>query len=438
MTQEGLFEDLHDGTPRDAPERFGVSARGRTRLVEFMESALRDAGCAIIHRSPPNEAPFRLSFLTPWGDRMGILAYAFTANTRLTRNRPDDEHRFQVKYGSKDGRLHHLWQDPFGLYTTIFLGINADEGFFVGADPVLNSPTKFFISKEFKQEHVDEVLARGWHAWERDQRRVDSPDPVEVLVGGTSDQFLRYVLFEREVLGEDQGHRQLIAERYAEAPLSGGALFAGARDVARGRAARGVPGVIEMTRASPRRVAEEALLPSVPADALHRLEREFDLGAKDILELIAGAPRLKMAVRGWVAERHLHAALECLDAVAHVEPIEEDGKPDFRVELRRGRRPLLVECKNVLRTKDKYGNPRLDFMRTRASPADPCSRYYSPAEFDVLVACLHASTEQWEFAARRTVEMVPHKKCAGRLEHRVLVDNGWARDLESVLAAAGA
>ena len=36
-------------------------------------------------------------------------------------------------------------------------------------------------------------------------------------------------------------------------------------------------------------------------------------------------------------------------------------------------------------------------MRTRASKADPCSRFYSPNDFDVVAACLHAVSERWEF-----------------------------------------
>lgn len=430
VAQPSLFDQEDKGT---SPETFTVNIRGRAPLVDFIESALRDAGCAIIGRSSPGEAPFRISFLTPWGERIGIVAYAFTANSRLTKNRPGDEHRFQVKYGSKDGRSHNLWQDPFGLYTTVFVGINVEGGFFVGADPVLNSPTKFFISKEFKQEEVDRIFTNGWHAWEREQRRRESSDPVEVLVGGKKSEFLRYILFEREVLGEDQGHRQLIAERYGGWPMPSALLttdgiirdgFDTERDAERFGGGRY------------RRVAEGLTFSSLPPTVLHRLEREFDLGATEILELIAGAPRLKMAVRGWVAERHLQNALEKVDAVARVEPIEEDGQPDFRVELKRKRRPVLVECKNVLRTKDKHGRPRLDFMRTRASPVDPCSRYYSPEEFDVLAACLHASSERWEFAARRTSDMAPHRLCPGRLEHRVLIDASWERDLETVLLAA--
>jgi hypothetical protein len=399
-------------------EIFHVSRRGRAPLLEFILGALRESGCSIIQQSADDEAPFRVSFATPWGERTGIVAYAFTANSIRTRNRPDDEHRFQVKYGSKDGLLHTLWQDPFGLYTTLFLGINAQAGFFVGADPVLNSPTRFFISKEFKQEHVDAILMSGWHAWERPRRRDLAGEPIEVLVGGTRENFLRYVLFEREARGEEQGPRQLVAEQYASASLRAGLLLAGGDDA--------------VSKSAVAQRGDRAVLPP----QIHRLEREFDLGAPEILELIAGAPRLKMAVRGWVAERHLHAVLESLPSVASVEAIEQDGQPDFRVEMRRGRKPLLIECKNVLRTTDRNGHARMDFMRTRASPAHPCSRYYSPTEFDVLAACLHASTERWDFAARRTVELAPHRRCTGRLDNRLVIDEGWERDLSDVLVRA--
>lgn len=403
-------------------ETFRVSAYSRAPLVAFMTDALRQAGCVILHQSPADEAPFRISFLTPWGERMGVLAYAFLANSTPTRNRPGDEHRFQMKYGSKDGRLHELWQDPFGLYTTICIGINPEQGFFVGVDPVLNSPTLLFISKEFKQDHVDEVLASGWYAWERyirpkARRAFEGEDLLaplaafedghEVLVGATAQHLLRYILFEREVVGEDQGHRQLAAERFPATPATTHAE----RDEGAGPIA-------------------------IPAVRLHALEGEFELPADKILELIAGAPRLKMAVRGWVAERHLQSLLERLPVVTDVKTIEEDGRPDFEVRVQRSRRPLLIECKNVLRTKSKDGLSRMDFMKTRASPADPCSRYYSPSDFDVVAACLHARTERWEFAARQTSAMEPHDRCPGKLRHRVVVDSAWATDLGDVLESA--
>jgi hypothetical protein len=56
------------------------------------------------------------------GERMGVVAYAFLANSRLTKNRPADEHRFQIKYGPDDKR--EPWQDPFRLYTTLLAGLD--------------------------------------------------------------------------------------------------------------------------------------------------------------------------------------------------------------------------------------------------------------------------------------------------------------------------
>lgn len=405
-------------------ETFRVSPNGRAPLIEFIESALRNSGCILLHRSPDGQAPFRFSFITPWGERMGIVAYAFLANQRVTNSRPPDEHRFQLKYGSKptgttDENLHDLWQDPFGLYTTLLIGINPERGFFVGADPVLNSPTRLFISKEFKEAHVERIEADGWFTWTRDQlpkRHLADLETqaAETMVGGTADNFLKYLLFEREVLGEDQGHRQLVAERFASVPLLQGAS-----------AVRDIPELSpDMPMMSPAR--------------LHALEREFQLGSNEILQLIANAPRLKMAVRGWVAERHLQAVLESLPEVTSVIPIEQDGKPDFQVEMRGGRRPVLVECKNVLRVSDSHGNPRLDFQKTRASKGDPCSRYYSTKDFQVLAACLHAKTERWEFAGRLTAEMAPHRKCEGKLASNVVIDDAWERDLAAVLKAAAA
>ena len=105
-----------------------------------MLDALRICGCRVIRATDPTEAPFRISFELPTGERRGIVAYAFLANNIVTKNRPTDEHRFQVKYGSDSKSRHELWQDEFGLYTTLFLGINPQptgrlagkEGFFVG------------------------------------------------------------------------------------------------------------------------------------------------------------------------------------------------------------------------------------------------------------------------------------------------------------------
>ena len=242
---------------------YEVNAKNREPLIQFMVDALHDSGCTVIYRSPANEAPFRLTFETPYGERLGIVAYAFLANRKVTKNRPTDEHRFQLKYGSKDGKLHELWQDPYGLYTTLLIGINPDQSFFVSADPVLHNPTRFFISLEFKQQHVDEILRKRWHVWER-VRRGSSNEPTEVLVGGTVESFLHCLRFEREALGEDQGHRQLVAEQLGAQTTSSVLLPSGGLEI------------------------------NAPHPRLHALAREFELTEAEVLDLIESAPRLKI------------------------------------------------------------------------------------------------------------------------------------------------
>ena len=350
-----------------SPRIYSVSPSAREPLLRFMVDALKAQGCKIIYCSEPNSAPFRITFEQPTGERIGIVAYAFLATRTETKSRPKDERSFQVKYGSKESygsnNSHVIWRDPLGLFTTIFLGISPDEKFFVAADPAMHNPTKFFIRIEFKDHHVEQIKESGWCAWERDRR--DTDEPVEVLVGGTSEHFLDLIRFERLADRLDQGNRQLLAERsvmFMTSPL-----------------ASGTPAV---------QAIEEA--------ALHPLVEEFRLTSAEILNVIAGARRLKMAVRGWVAEEHLRDTLTKTPGVTDCERLDEDGSPDIRLRYQGGP-PLTVECKNVLRQPDKNGNPRVDFQRTRAAKSDPCSRYYAPSDFNVIAACLHAVTEKWEF-----------------------------------------
>lgn len=193
---------------------YRVLAKKKEPLLEYVLAALRTCGCRVILTSEPDVAPFRITFETPEGERLGIIVYAFFSNSRLTKNRPDDEHRFQVKYGSDDKKLHTLWQDPWMLYTTLFCGIDPERGIFVGADPILHSPVAEGWSIEYPSRELRETLKREWHSWER------APDegPVEVLVAGTAASFLRYIRLERDALREDAGHRMMLAERPALAP----------------------------------------------------------------------------------------------------------------------------------------------------------------------------------------------------------------------------
>ena len=131
-----------------------------------------------------------------------------------------------------------------------------------------------------------------------------------------------------------------------------------------------------------------------------------------------------MAVRGWVAEEHLRATIARMPEVAECRRLDSDGGPDLAVRLHGGP-PLTIECKNVLRHVSARGFARVDFQRTRASKADPCSRYYSTNEFDILSACLHAVKLQWEFAYIRPDRLDHHPKCRDKLASNVVVDDRW-------------
>lgn len=379
--------------------RYRVQAAARRPLINFMLDALRLSGCRILHEPDPTEAPFVITFETPAGERMGIVAYAFFANESPTKlNRPPDERSFQIKYGSDDKKLHTLWQDPLGLYITILIGIDPESGFFVAADPEVHNPTRFFIRLEFKERHVVAIKREGWFAWERESRGPKHLDigqrtfQFETLVGGTRESFLDFLRFERTAAGLSPGDRQLLAERPQ--------LFA-ATSTLLGEATSGSP-----------------------IDFVHPLAAEFELSPDQILELIASARRLKMAVRGWVAEEKLREALSVTDGVTACERLDEEGGADLRVSWRHGP-PLLIECKNVLRKRNREGLPKIDFQRTRASKADPCSRYYAPEDFDIVAGCLHAVSEQWDFKYALPSQFAPRDGCPGKLNNAVIVDRRW-------------
>ncbi len=355
----------------------------------------------MLHIPPANVAPFRFVFEAPNGERMGALIYAFTVTCVETRNRPSDECRFQLKYGSKDGQLHDLWQDPCGLYTTLLMGIDPTSGCFVGADPVLHSPTLMFISVEFKKRHMAAIQANGWHAWERESEK-DAGEPHEVLVGGRPEKLLDYIRFERAAKGLDQGHRQLFAEhREYESSLP---------------------------------LAPAAAIPPIGIADQHHLAQEWQMTPNQILDMISNNPRLQMAARGWTAEGHLVRQLREVPGVSECESLTADGSPD--VLLRFEGKALRIECKNVLRQPTASGIPRLDFQRTRISQGDKCTRYYRPSDFELVAACLHAITQRWEFQFRATSEMEPHKSCIGRLSSNVRVDQGWVNAKVALEAAA--
>ena len=368
---------------------YSVSRAEKEPLLHFITQALEMRQCRVIHASNSGRAPFYIVFETPAGERHGLLAYAFFANSKVIKNRPEDEHRFQIKYGGDLKAVLDVAVDTYGVVTTIFLGIDHVRGIFVAADPLMNTPSPMSRSIEFKSRHVEQIHDEGWVAWERDRKPPKTKDRrahqlamnvrTEVLVGAKQERLLDLIILEIIAQGFDPGERHLVADKL-KANLS----------------------------------------PEVKSVRQHGLLKELDILPEALFDLIEGANRLKMAVRGWVAETHLEDTLRTVPGVSECRRIEAEGKPDISLRWK-GSRPILLECKNTLREKYADGRYKIDFQRTRASKGDPCSRYYSPNDFQILAACLHAVTERWEFSYALTLELPPHDKCKGQIKNMIAV-----------------
>lgn len=394
---------------------YNTLTKWKLPLVEFIINGLQSSGCTIVHRPSPTVAPFRFVFDTPEGERIGLVVYAFHANNTKIKNRPPDEHRFQIKYGGKLKDLEEIWQDPYGLYVTLLVGINPEFGFFVAADPLLHNPTRFSVSFEFKNHHVEQIERKGWFTWERD-RRGGLPDPkkkraaheldeqglplFEVLVGGKPDQLLKLVRFERESYGEPPGERQLLAENFIDMAAT----------------------------LSP---ATSTTAPAISPARLHALCVELQLSEEKVLDLIANRRMLKMAVRGSAAEEHLITALGQVPGVTKVQRLESDKGPDVEVSYKG--RNITIECKNSSRELTAAGLEKIDLQKTRSSKSDPCSRFYRPSEFDLVAACVHAVTQKWEFKFAVTSTLDAHAECPGRISNNVKLDTRWTNNIAEIL-----
>jgi hypothetical protein len=374
---------------------YPVSAGRKAPLLQFVREALEARGCKIARVSPANRAPFHIVADMAGGERLSVLIYAFFANSKVTNNRPPDEHRFQIKYGGDLSGVIDVAVDPFGLTTTLFIGVDLERKLFVAADPLMNNPSPMSRSVEFKTENVDQILANGWCAWERDRHDAKTttrrafellPDVrTEILIGGKQERLLDLILLERIASGLDPGERHLLADKF-----------------------RALPGAAAASKVS------------------HKLLDELSITAEALLDLIQSASRLKMAVRGWVAETHLEEYLKRVRGVTDCERITGEGKPDITLRWKGGK-PILLECKNVLHTTYAGGVPKLDFQRTRAGK-DRCSRYYAPSDFEVVAACLHPVTEQWDFRFALTTELPKHKSCPDRIDNNIRVAVGVFSD----------
>jgi len=380
-------------------ETYEVRQKGP--VVAAISAALRASGAKILSEpeSDPKTAPFLYSVELPTsGERVDLVCYAFTANKYLQGERPTDEHRFQVKYGSDFKRYHDIYFDPSGNAITLFFGVHLDKGLFVAVDPLAHNPTWFSKSIEFKDEHVDEIQDRGWFGWERHRvaqgrRKVPLDDgdesyTTEAMLGFMPEHFVRYIELERNTFGLPSSERLAFIEKSAPTSKQAGLL------------------IVE-----------------------HALEAAFDLPAKEILDLIATQRRLQMNVRGSVAERHLLRHLQSVKELTEIHQSDRDAPPDFEVTFRR--QTYGIECKNLLRKSNK---PKVDFQRTRAPKGDSCGRYYAPDSFDVLAACMEPVTGKWEFKFCPVRVLKAHERCPGKISPNIYI-NEYPESTPDVLQA---
>ncbi len=374
----------------------------RRRHHAFIVNAVERSGGRVLASTGESTAPLFLGIETKDGERIAACAYVFLANHRKIRNRPADEHRMQIRYGDVNSRSwrrqeHPVGFDPLGVDVTLILGAHADADLIIGLDPLAYDPLPLGISIEFKEADFEQALARGWHVWERDNisgLRRSSPRSalgVETITGFTPDRLLDYLRFERDA----QSLRLDPPLRFA--------------------------------------AAEAAAQPDSPS-GLHALEEEFSLPASEILDIVRERPRLGMAVRGGVAERHLHEVLERDPAVAEIELGQLEGPPDFIVSLTTGEE-VTVECKNASPRTYADGTPKVETQKTRASKQDPKSRLYDPSQFDVVAACMYGPLRRWEFRYRRSVDLTRDSTYPDRIAPIQRIDGSWSVSLHEIVSA---
>jgi hypothetical protein len=375
----------------------------RRRHHAFVEQAVERSGGRILSSSGPRSAPVFLGLEASGGERLGLCAYVFLANRRETRNRPQDEHRLQVRFGNVNdpawrAQEHPVGFDPLGVDVTLVLGVHLDANLVIALDPLVYDPLPIGISVFFKDAEIDEARRKGWHVWERDNisgARRPSPRTqlgVETVVALAPERLLDYVRFERDA----QALRLDPALRFTAAEAA---------------ASQGRP------------------------VGLHALEQEFGLPGPEILDIIRERPRLGMAVRGGVAERHLHRALEGNREVARIELGMQEGPPDFFVRLRSRRGRVAVECKNASATAYADGTPKVETQKTRASKGDPKSRLYDPAQFDVVAACMYGPWRRWDFRYKRSALLERDSAYPDRIAAIQRIDESWAPSLAEALGA---
>lgn len=369
--------------------------RSRQQIVDVLTAGIEASGARVVSCSFPDElvAPVFIGAEDGDGRRYGLLAYPFTTTKKTIKNRPSDEHRFQIKYGEPSRvRLERnpLGHDPAGVDVTLVVAIDTEREIIVGLDPLVYAELPMGVSNYYDDDNATAVLRDSWAVWAKEKRKTRSDqggswEGIEAMVGFRPERLLDYARFEALAtsLGLETGLRARLAEEFTH-----------------GRVSR------------------------------HQLERLFGISAATILDIVDSNFRLGVAVRGSVAEHHLGDQLRQDPVVAACAPLDKDGRPDFLVTLIDGRQ-LTVECKNALRETYKSGDAKVETQKTRDSGA---GRKYPFDAFDILAACMFSVTGRWGFRFKWSHDLIPWAHDPTRIGPIQRVDSSWAPDLKTLVA----
>lgn len=368
----------------------------RVELHSFLLKAIEASGGRVLYASDPRYAPVYLGIQLDSDERLGLLIYPFRITRNSIKNRPSDEIRGQLRYGSEESwkREHPVGRDIAGVDVTVIVGIDLEDEVLLGLDAHLWDPLPMGISFYAKVEHIEQAQEHGWYVWEKNNRggkkrsEARSPTQLETVVAFTPKRLIDYARLERRStsLRLDPALRFATASAMAAAPLT--------------------------DQPAPR----------------HVLEEQFALTSDEILSIIGGRNRLAVAVRGGVAEHHLERILNEDPAVSHVERLDVDAMHDFNVTMVTGEK-IRVECKNASPKKSARGEFRVEAQKTRSSKGDPASRFYPADAFDVVAACLFSATGEWIFRFGRTSGMKRNTQFPDRLAPIQTITDRWTTDL---------
>lgn len=373
--------------------------QNRADLHDFLLHAVEASGGRVLYASDPGRAPVYLGVQLDSDERIGMLVYPFRITHNTITNRPDDEVRGQLRYGSEESwkREHPVGRDIAGVDVTMILGIDLTAGVILGLDANLWDPLPMGISFYAKTAEIELARDAGWHVWEKLNRggskraEARSPTNLETVVAFTPDRLIDYARLER---------------RSTSMRLDPPLRFAAATAMA------------------------DRALPDEP-QSRHVLEEQFALTSEQILDIIGGRNRLSVAVRGGVAEYHLEQQLAGAPGIASVQRLDVDAMHDFDVTLDDGTF-LRVECKNASPKTSADGRFKVEVQKTRASKGDPASRFYAVDGFDVVAACLFSPTGRWEFRFGRTADMARHKSFPDRLAPIQPITDEWVDNLPAI------